>query len=307
VLGAGLSAPVLALSYAEQDLRAGSLAATRIKALLTTPVVQVAEPPQTPTGRTVEIDRLDFAYEHDHPVLTDIFLALRPGTVTALVGPSGAGKTTLARLVPRFFDPASGTIRVGGADVTAIPEGELYRHVGFVFQEVRLLRDTIRENIRLARPDADDEQVVAAARSAQIHDRILALPRGYDSVVGEDALLSGGEAQRAAIARAILADRPIIVLDEAASFADPESEHEIQRALSRLTHGKTVLVIAHRLRSIATADHIVVLDGGRIVGQGTHEQLLARGGLYHRLWTAQTDSATEPGHVAASPTDKEAR
>jgi ATP-binding cassette subfamily B protein IrtA len=311
VLGAGLSGPVLALSYAEQDLRAGGLAATRIKALLSTPAVQVAEPTQTPAGGTIQVDRLDFAYEDDHPVLTDVTLTLQPGTVTALVGPSGAGKTTLARLVPRFFDPTSGTIRVGGADVTAIPDGELYRHVGFVFQEVRLLRDTLRENIRLARPDAGDEQIAAVARSAQIHDRILALPRGYDSVVGEDALLSGGEAQRVAIARAILADRPIIVLDEAASFADPESEHEIQRALSRLTHGKTVLVIAHRLRSIATADRIVVLDGGHIAEEGTHEQLLAHGGLYHRLWTAQTGSANGPGHTAAHPAappiDKEPR
>jgi ATP-binding cassette subfamily B protein len=299
VLGAGLSTPVLALSYAEQDLRAGSLAATRIRSLLSTPTVQVTAPSRTPTGRTVEIDHLDFAYADDRPVLTDITLTLLPGTVTALVGPSGAGKTTLARLVPRFFDPSGGTIRVGGADVTTIGEGELYRHVGFVFQEVRLLRDTIRENIRLARPDADDEQVVAAARDARIHDRILALPRGYDSIVGQDALLSGGEAQRIAIARTILADRPIVVLDEAASFADPESENEVQRALSRLVHGKTVLVIAHRLRSIAAADHIVVLDGGRIVDQGSHNQLLARGGLYHRLWTAQT------GHPAS--TDEESR
>ena len=301
VLGAGLSAPVLALSYAEQDLRAGSLAATRIKALLSTPTVHVADPTQSPVDATVQVDDLGFAYTDDHPTLTDITLTLRPETVTALVGPSGAGKTTLARLVPRFFDPSSGTIRVGEADVTAIPTDELYRHVGFVFQEVRLLRDTIRENIRLARPDADEEHVAAAARNAQIHDRILALPRGYDSVVGQDALLSGGEAQRVAIARAILADRPIVVLDEAASFADPESEHEIQRALSRLTHGKTVLVIAHRLRSIATADHIVVLDDGRIAEQGTHDQLLAKGGLYHRLWTAQTGSANARDHATAHP------
>ena len=293
VLGTGLSAPVLALSYAEQDLRAGRLAATRIKALLSTPAVRVAEPAQTPADGTVRIEDLDFAYEDGHPVLTGVTLTLLPGTVTALVGPSGAGKTTLARLVPRFFDPAGGTIRVGGADVTAIPDGELYQHVGFVFQEVRLLRDTVRENIRLARPDADDEQVAEAARNAQIHDRVLALPRGYDSVIGEDALLSGGEAQRVAIARALLADRPIVVLDEAASFADPESEHEIQRALSRLTHGRTVLVIAHRLRSIAGADHIVVLDGGRVAEQGTHRELLARGGLYHRLWTAQAIPSTD--------------
>ncbi|MGI5127794.1 ABC transporter ATP-binding protein [Pseudonocardia sp. CA-107938] len=293
VLGPGLSTPVLALSYAEQDLRAGSLAATRIKALLSTPTVQVSAPTQTVTGRTVEIERVDFAYAEDHPVLTDITLTLAPGTVTALVGPSGAGKTSLARLVPRFFDPTSGTIRIGGADAIAIPGEELYRHVGFVFQEVRLLRDTIRENIRLARPDADDDQVVAAARSAQIHERIRALPRRYDSIVGQDALLSGGEAQRVAIARALLADRPILVLDEAASFADPESENEVQRALSRLVRGKTVLVIAHRLRSIAGADHIVVLDGGRIVEQGSHDHLLAGDGLYRRLWTAQTTPITE--------------
>jgi ATP-binding cassette, subfamily B, bacterial IrtA/YbtP len=307
VLGTGLSAPVLALSYAEQDLRAGSLAAARVKALLSTPTVEVTEPTQTPAGRTVEIDHIDFAYEDEHPVLTDITLTLQPGTVTALVGPSGAGKSSLARLVSRFFDPSRGTIRVGGTDVTAIPDGELYRHVGFVFQEVRLLRDTLRENIRLARPDATAEQVAAAARNAQIHERILALPHGYDSVIGQDALLSGGEAQRVAIARAILADRPIVVLDEAASFADPESENEIQRALGRLTHGKTVLVIAHRLRSIATADHIAVLDGGRVVEQGSHDQLLAHGGLYHRLWIAQTGQATEPGRTAASPADKESR
>ena len=305
VLGTGLSAPVLALSYAEQDLRAGSLAAARVKALLSTPAVEVTEPTQTPAGRTVEIDHIDFAYEDEHPVLTDITLTLQPGTVTALAGPSGAGKSSLARLVPRFFDPSRGTIRVGGADVTAIPDGELYRHVGFVFQEVRLLRDTLRENIRLARPDATAEQVAAAARNAQIHERILALPHGYDSVIGQDALLSGGEAQRVAIARAILADRPIVVLDEAASFADPESENEIQRALGRLTHGKTVLVIAHRLRSIAAADHIAVLDGGRVVEQGSHDQLLAHGGLYHRLWIAQAGQATEPGRTAASSIDKE--
>jgi ATP-binding cassette subfamily B protein len=300
VLGAGLSAPVLAMSYAEQDLRAGRLAQARIQSLLSTPVVHIAQPAQAPNDGMVELDKLGFAYDVDHPVLNDINLKLRPGTVTALVGPSGAGKTTLARLIPRFYDPATGTIRIGGADVTAIPSDDLYANVGFVFQEVRLLHDTIRENIRLARPDADDEQVVAAATQAQIHERILQLPRGYDSVAGEDALLSGGEAQRVAIARAILADRPIIVLDEAASFADPESEHEIQRALSALTRGKTVLVIAHRLRSIATADEIVVLDGGHIVERGTHEQLIADDGLYRRLWMAQGGADCAPGHSETS-------
>lgn len=213
-------------------------------------------------------------------------LRLTPGTVTALVGPSGSGKSTLASLVTRFHDVTGGRITVGGADVREIASERLYRHIGFVLQDVQLLRTSVRDNIRLARPDASEEEVRAAARAAQIDRRIEALPRGYDSVVGEEAVLSGGEAQRVSIARALLADAPVLVLDEATAFADPESEAAIQDAIARLVRGRTVLVIAHRLPTIVEADQIAVLSGGRITERGRHPELLAENGLYARMWAS---------------------
>nr|WP_280641266.1 ATP-binding cassette domain-containing protein [Streptomyces afghaniensis] len=208
-----------------------------------------------------------------------------------MVGASGSGKSTLARLVPRFWDTTAGTIRIGGTDVRDMSPADLYRQVSFVFQEPHLLRTSVRDNIRLGRPDADDAAVERAARAAHIHDRITALPRGYDSVVGEDAMLSGGESQRLSVARALLADAPVLVLDEATSFADPESEAAVQRALSALAAGRTLLVIAHRLATVRDADHLVVLDGGRITEQGTHAELLALDGRYARLWALQQKGA----------------
>lgn len=213
-------------------------------------------------------------------------LRLTPGTVTALVGPSGSGKSTLASLVTRFHDVTGGRITVGGADVREIASERLYRHIGFVLQDVQLLRTSVRDNIRLARPDASEEEVRAAARAAQIDRRIEALPRGYDSVVGGEAVLSGGEAQRVSIARALLADAPVLVLDEATAFADPESEAAIQDAIARLVRGRTVLVIAHRLPTIVEADQIAVLSGGRITERGRHPELLAENGLYARMWAS---------------------
>lgn len=213
-------------------------------------------------------------------------LRLTPGTVTALVGPSGSGKSTLASLVTRFHDVTGGRITVGGADVREIASERLYRHIGFVLQDVQLLRTSVRDNIRLARPDASEEEVREAARAAQIDRRIEALPRGYDSVVGEEAVLSGGEAQRVSIARALLADAPVLVLDEATAFADPESEAAIQDAIARLVRGRTVLVIAHRLPTIVEADQIAVLSGGRITERGRHPELLAENGLYARMWAS---------------------
>lgn len=291
VLGLGFTAPFLTLAYAQNDVMLAKAAAARVAALLDAPVLPERPGDRRPEGTRVAYEAVGFSYDGRNDVLRDIDLVLEPGTVTALVGPSGSGKTTLAKLLPRFWDPSAGLITLGGVPIDALPVGELYRRIGFVFQDVQLLRASLRDNIALARPDAAAEEVEAAARAAQIHDRILALPRGYDSVVGEDARLSGGEAQRVSIARAILADTPLVVLDEATAFADPESEAAIQDALSKLIAGRTLLVIAHRLHGIVGADQICVLDRGRIVERGRHPDLLARDGLYARLWTASARAA----------------
>ncbi|GAA1653425.1 ABC transporter ATP-binding protein [Actinoplanes couchii] len=288
LLGVGLTGPVLALGFGANSLRQARAAAERVAGLLAVEPLPVSARPAAPADNRIVFAGVGFSYDGRVDVLTDIDVVLEPGTVTALVGPSGSGKSTLAALVPRFFDVTSGTITVGGADVRDIAPADLYRQVGFVFQDVRLLRASLHDNIALARPGAGADEVIAAATAARIHDRILELPDGYDTVVGEGAHLSGGEAQRVSIARAVLADAPILVLDEATAFADPESEAAIQDALSGLIAGRTLLVIAHRLHTIAGADQILVLDGGRIAEQGTHETLLAAGGRYASLWNASS-------------------
>lgn len=294
MLAVGLGAPVLALGFGAQAMQVATDAAGRVAALLATPELPDAAKPRKPAGARVELDGVRFSYDGRTTVLDGIDLVLEPGTVTALVGASGSGKSTLAKLLPRFWDVTEGTIRIGGVDVRETPERDLYRHIGFVFQESSLLRASVRDNIALGRPDASLAEIEAAARAAQIHDRIAALPRGYDSVVGEDAQLSGGEAQRVAIARAILADTPVLVLDEATAFADPESEAAVQDALSNLVSGRTLLVIAHRLHTIRSADRIVVLSRGRIVESGSHDDLIAADGEYARMWAAQRAVSEEP-------------
>ena len=294
LLGPALTGSVMGLAQSGHAVQGGMQSARELHALLSVPALPEAAEPATPgaDGRVdVELTGVGFSYDGTTDVLSGIDLTLRPGTVTALVGASGSGKSTLARLVPRFWDPTAGTVRIGGTDVRDIAPNDLYRQVSFVFQEPHLLRTTVRDNIRLGRPDADEAAVERAARAAHIHDRIRALPRGYDSVIGEDALLSGGEAQRLSVARALLADAPVLVLDEATSFADPESEAAVQQALSALTAGRTLLVIAHRLATVRDADHIVVLDGGRIAEQGTHAELLALDGRYARMWALQQKGA----------------
>ncbi|MEV6971647.1 ABC transporter ATP-binding protein, partial [Hamadaea sp. NPDC051192] len=285
LLGVTFGSQLLAAAYGMGSVRQAQDAARRIGLLLDQP--ELAEPEQPRTlrggGHTVRFEDVSFSYDGEHTVLRNVDLDLAPGTVTALVGPSGAGKSTLAALLARFHDPTGGRITIGGVDLRDLTLAELYRTVGFVFQDVRLIRGTVHDNIALARPDATRTQVEAAAKAAGIHDRITRLPDGYDTV---DARLSGGEAQRVTIARTLLADPPVLVLDEATAYADPESEHQVQQALSRLAEGRTVLVIAHRLHTITGADAVVVLDGGHPVHRGTHAELLAVPGLYRELWQA---------------------
>lgn len=268
--------------------------AREIRELFCIPELSIPDEPVTPdpaaVGPVVRVRDVRVTYG-DTVALTGIDLSLERGTITALVGPSGSGKSSLAKLLPRFDDPSAGSVELYGVDLRRIDPAELYRQVAFVFQDSHLLSTmSIRDNIRLGCPDADDAAVRAAAGKAQILSKIEGLPRGLDSVVGQDAALSGGERQRVCIARAILADRPILVLDESTASADPENEARIQEALSEVAGGRTVLVIAHRLSTIRGADNIVVLDGGRIAESGKHADLLAAGGSYARLWQQERNA-----------------
>ena len=233
-----------------------------------------------PTSYDIEFKDVSFGYD-DHMVLHDLNFTIPQNATTAIVGPSGGGKTTLCNLIARFYDVNSGTITLGGTDIRAFTCDSLLRNISMVFQNVYLFRDTIKNNIKFGRPDAADEQIIAAAKAARCHDFIMALPDGYDTVIGEGgSSLSGGEKQRISIARAMLKDAPIVILDEATASIDPENEHLIQEAISALTHGKTIITIAHRLATIENADQILVIDGGTVAQRGTHEELLEQEGTY---------------------------
>ncbi|MCA0158857.1 ABC transporter ATP-binding protein/permease [Tsukamurella sp. M9C] len=258
-------------------------AALRLRDVLETPVLPAAADAAEPQGHDVVFENVAYSYGDDGALaVDDVSFTLRQGTVTALVGPSGSGKSTIATLLARFDDPRSGAIRIGGVPVDRI--ADLYAHVGFVLQDPQLLAISIRDNIALGRPDADDEQVRAAARAARVLDEIERLPDGFATVYGAGTGLSGGQAQRIAIARALLVDAPVLVLDEATALADPEAQAEIQQALSALVRGRTVLVIGHRRETISGVDQIVLVDEGRVVATGTHDDLLAEpryAGLWH--------------------------
>ena len=267
-----LPAALITIASISWSYQLAGAAALRLCEVLDTPVLPAADRPGRPREVRVEIDHVSFSYGEVLAV-DDACLTLEPGTVTALLGPSGSGKSTLATLIARFADPDAGAVRIGGVDLRDMDESALYSTVSFVLQDAQLLATTVRENIALGHPEADLAQVRAAARVARIHDEIMALPQGYDTVLGQDTALSGGQEQRIAIARAILLNTPVIVLDEATAMADPESEAEIQQALSALVKDRTVLVIAHRPAAVRGADRIAVMDGGRIVGAGSHDDL----------------------------------
>jgi ATP-binding cassette subfamily B protein len=293
LLGLGLTAPVAALGHGFDDLQAAGRAVGRIRDVLGVQPLPEPAHPVAPQGHRVELRDVRFGYEDGHEVLRGIDLVLEPGTVTAIVGPSGSGKSTLVQLLPRFFDPTHGSVVLGGADLREIGSRELYRRVSFVFQDVRLLRASVADNIALAVPDASREDVERAARLANIHDRILALPRGYDTVIGTDAGLSGGEAQRISLARALLAATPVLVLDEATSFADPQTEQAVRRALATLHGERTILVIAHRLETVADADAVAVLENGSIVEHGRPADLLARDGRFAAFWRSHRSATAD--------------
>ena len=294
VFSAIISTALARIMFAASGTMLAKTALGRINTVMDAPTLEVTSSPQQPKDNGVEFKDVTFTYDGaDHPALDHVSFKVEPGQTVALVGPSGGGKTTAASLIPRFWDVSSGEVEVGGVNVKDIDPHVLMDKVAFVFQNTRLFKTSILENVRAARPDASREEVLSALHMAQCDDIIEKLPNGIDTQIGsEGTYLSGGEQQRVALARAILKDAPIIVLDEATAFADPENEALIQKALKTLTKDRTVVMIAHRLSTVVGADKIIVLDNGKVAEEGTHAALSVGGGLYERMWKEYNQAVT---------------
>jgi ATP-binding cassette, subfamily B, heavy metal transporter len=291
-----------------RDIKQGLIDVEEMFKLLVVPadiVDRPGAPPLVVRRGEIEFDNVRFHYERERPILRGVSFRVPAGKTVAIVGPSGAGKSTVSRLLYRFYDVSGGSIRIDGQDIAQVAQASLRAAIGMVPQDTVLFNDTIRYNIEYGRPGAAREEIEAAAGLAQIHDFVLALPKGYDTVVGERGLkLSGGEKQRVAIARTILKAPPILVLDEATSALDTMTEQEIQAALRRVSENRTTLVIAHRLSTVVDADEIIVLERGRIVERGTHRALLATAGVYAAMWNRQREAEEARRRLAEADDDE---
>jgi ATP-binding cassette subfamily B protein len=284
IVGGGFFFPLLKLMFMFGNMNMITMGVERIDNILYKEEIKDRDTGKKPNDMSLSFKNVSFAYD-EMTVLNNVSFRAEPNSVTALVGPSGAGKSTMGLLAARFWDAGVGSIRIGGVDIRDLGMKRLMDYVSFVFQDGFLFFDTIEENIRMGNSGASKEEVVAAAKTAQCHEFIERLPERYDTLVGEGGTyLSGGEQQRISIARAILKNTPIVILDEATAYADPENEGKILAAFSKLIEGKTVIVIAHRLSTITSADSIIVVDKGEIKERGTHEELVAEKGLYHSMW-----------------------
>lgn len=297
ILGPGVATPIYKLTFLGSSTKEIDEGVTRLDRIFSEKTMPESLNPQKPHGYDITFTDVSFAYENKTEAtrtdaLHHINFTARAGEITALVGPSGSGKSTIANLIPRFWDVEQGEIKIGGTNVKNIATEQLMDLVSFVFQDSFLFFDTIYENIRVGNPHATREQVIAAAQAAQCDEFIQHLPKQYDTIIGEEGVyLSGGEEQRISVARAILKNSPILVLDEATAFADPENEYKMQLAIQKLIRDKTVIIIAHRLSSILSANRIVVLKEGCVVQQGTHEELCRQEGVYKKMWDAYIDAS----------------
>ncbi len=289
VIGSRVYDPLTSALMKYAELRYDERAGERILNLMNEPEMSGDKEPNDNTD--IVFEDVSFGYG-DKTVLHNVSLEMKQGTLTALVGPSGSGKSTILKLCARFYDPTRGKITFGGIDESTLDPEKLMRKISMVFQDVYLFQDTIGNNIRFGKENATDEEMIEAAKKACCYDFIMKLPKGFDTMVGEGGCtLSGGEKQRISIARAMLKDAPVVLLDEATASLDPENEVEVQKAINELIAGRTVIVIAHRLKTIKDADNIIVMEEGRVAGQGTHDELMDRNGLYNRLWTIQMESS----------------